>query len=101
MSTKWLVGQTARLTANIADSDGQAIDPAALRLKVQPPAGAMIAYIWGVDAEVIRDALGRFHADIVLDASGHWHWRWESDAPPAAAAEGCLVVAGSRFVQEN
>lgn len=93
----WIVGEAARLSVAITDAAGAAVDPAALRLKVKAPAGTIATYTYGVGGEIVRDALGAYHADIALAASGQWVWRWETDAPNAAAAEGELTVRASRL----
>jgi hypothetical protein len=96
-SNAWLIGETARLSVEIADAANAAADPGALRLKVKNPVGTVQTYTYGVSGEVVRDALGAYHADILLATSGQWAWRWETDAPNAGAVEGALSVDKSRI----
>lgn len=77
----WVAGETARLSLIITDPAGAAVDPAALRLRVKAPSGAVTLYTYGTDALVVRDAVGSFRADVVLAAGGVWAWRWEADTP--------------------
>lgn len=97
MSADWLIGEAARLSVAVTDVASAAIDPAALRLKVKSPAGAIATYVYGVAPEIVRDGVGLFHADIALPTSGQWIWRWETDAPNAGAFEGLLSVQRSRL----
>jgi hypothetical protein len=98
MPEPWIVGEYARLTLTVANASGAAADPGALRLKVRNPAGTVTEYIYGVAAEIVRTGLGKYRADVVVDAPGRWAWRWETTAPNAGAAEGELVVTKSKVL---
>lgn len=99
MSSEWIVGQSARITVAITDAAEIAVDPGALRLKVKPPTGAALrTYDYGASAEIVKDADGQYHADIVLDAAGTWSWRWEGTAAPhVGVGEGMLTVIKGRL----
>lgn len=94
----YLPGEVAVLNMRCAGLDGVAADPGALVLKIRPPVGAVVSYAYGVAAEVVRDAAGRYHADLVLSAAGQWAYRWELSAPNAGAAEGVITVLKSRVI---
>lgn len=94
MSDNWLPGEAARITLSVTDIDGLPIDASALRLRVLAPDETVVTYEYG-SGEVVRSALGEYHADIALTASGVWSWRWESDAPRLGAAEDSLLVQPS------
>ncbi len=94
-SNAWLIGQTARLSVAITDAAAAAADPATLRLKTKTPAGVIATYTYGVGGEIVKDAVGAYHADIALSESGRWIWRWETDAPNAGADQGALTVQAS------
>jgi hypothetical protein len=98
MPDAYLVGEAARISLRVADIDGATADPGTLKLKVKAPGGAVTTLTYGVDADVMRDGLGQFHADIVLPAAGQWAYRWELTAPNTGAAEGVIVVAKSRVI---
>lgn len=95
--SNWIIGDAARLSAVITDAAGAALDPAVLRLKTKNSAGTITTYAYGAGADIVRDAIGRYHADIALTSAGQWAWRWETDAPAAGAAEGAISVARSRI----
>ena len=96
----WIIGAGARIRLDAATAEGLPIDPDVVRVKVMTPAGTVTTYTYGNGPDVVRDALGQYHLDVPLDKSGRWHWRWETDAPQTANAEGQISVAKSRFIQE-
>jgi len=98
MSDAYIPGEVARLTLAVSNIAGAAADPGALRLKIKTPAGAITTYTYGGSADVVKDAVGTYHADIQLATAGLWAWRWELDAPNAGAAEGVAVVNKSRVI---
>lgn len=89
---RYIPGQLIRLSIAVEDIAEAAQDPGALRLLVKAPDATTTLYTYGTDAEIVRDAAGGYHADILLDAAGQWRYRWEGDAPFAGAAEGFVVV---------
>jgi hypothetical protein len=46
-------------------------------------------------AEIVRAAPGRYHADILVDLSGKWSYRWSAGE---AGDEGTFQVERSAFV---
>ena len=98
MSDTYIPGEVARVSLTATDTAGAAADPGALRLKVKPPTGALATYTFGVGADIVKDAVGRYHADILLAAAGLWAYRWELDAPNAGAVEGTITVQKSRVI---
>lgn len=98
MSDNYLIGETGRISVSITDLLNAAADPGALRLKVKSSSGVVTTYVYGASGELVKDSVGHYHADIILDAAGTWAWRWESDAPNAGASEGTLSVRKSAVV---
>lgn len=92
-SSVFVVGQTARIVNDIADAAGLAVDPGVLRLRIKDPTG--VTNTLTVGAGITKNAVGSYHADVVVSAPGTWFWRWEGDAPNAGAAQGSLVVQRS------
>ena len=97
MSNDYLVGEVARIDLDVTTPDGEAVDPGGLTLKLKPPQAAVVTHTYGAGTDIVRDALGKFHADIQLTAAGIWAWRWDLAAPNAGAIEGTLIVQPSRF----
>lgn len=93
----FLVGQVVRIHAEILGDNGQPADPGTLALHTRVGGGEVTVRTYGVDAELVRDGVGLYHADLPLEASGVLYYRWETDAPHAGAGEGKLSVAQGRF----
>lgn len=89
-------GQLARVTAAFKDAS-VAVDPDTVTFRVRSPAGTVTAYVYGVDADVVRDGLGNYHVDLALPTAGAWYWRWEATGTYAAAEEGSLLVTKGHF----
>lgn len=94
MSDLWIIGQVARFSVALTDVNGATADPGALALKLKKPDGTVVTHNYG-GGVCLKDGVGAYHADIALDASGPWAWRWESAAPNAGADENTLYVEKS------
>lgn len=83
-------GDTRRLTVTIYV--GQALtDPASLTFRFRTPAGVETTYIFGVDAQIVHDTAGVFHADLLLDQAGPWTYQWQSTSPAQTQGDTLLV----------
>ena len=98
MSDAYIPGEVARISAHVADITGVAADPGGVRLLVKAGNAVAVAYIYGVDAIIVRDSVGEYHADLPITSAGRWAYRWELTAPNAGAAEGTLSVDRSLVV---
>lgn len=88
-------GAVARIDYEARDEAGALVDPATLKLLVLSPADASSEQVWP-DGEIVRDAKGKFHADVPLTESGTWDYRWEPTGV-AAPANGELLVDEDDF----
>jgi hypothetical protein len=68
----------------------QRIDAAFITLKMLKPDRTEYE-----GAEIVRDGPGRYHADIPIDLSGTWQYRWSAGA---AADQGSFYVEPSAFL---
>lgn len=73
----YIVGQRPRFDFQIRD-DHVLTDPTTLTFKFEKPDGVETTYIYGTDAELVRDSVGKFHVELTLDQAGTWIWRQES-----------------------
>jgi hypothetical protein len=73
-------GDTRRLTLTVSEG-GTPTTPTALTLTLIAPDGTATTYTLGVDATIVQDAPGVFHADIVLDQAGLWAYDWRATSP--------------------
>ncbi len=91
MSAPYQPGDTVRLSTTFTVS-GTLTDPSAVTLTVQAPDGTATSYVYLTDAEVVKDATGTFHADIVFATAGIWTWKWLGTGTAAGVDEGTLTV---------
>lgn len=91
-------GDLARFSVTFTDAAGAPTDPTTVTLRLLHPDGSTaITYVYGTDAALIRDDVGAYHADYLLDTVGYWVWRWEGTGLVQAAVEGRIVTAESQF----
>lgn len=74
-----LPGQTAKIDLTVL-LNGVETDPDALSITVTDPAGVPTTYVYSVDANVVRDELGRYYANVLIPAGaasvGVWSYEW-------------------------
>lgn len=99
MSKNFLVGQVVRLPIRCIDPlTGTGVDPGGVILRIRPPGRALTDYTFGQTPEIVKDAVGRYHALIVADVAGEWRYRWELAAPHVGTEEGSFTVDPSKVL---
>lgn len=83
-------------------STDTATDPDVVRFRVRKPDGTVTSYVYGTDAEVVRDGTGDYHM-LVRPAAGEqgtWRWRIEAETSTgvAMAAEEALFDVAPQVV---
>lgn len=73
----YIQGQRPNFSIEIRD-EHVLTDPATLTFAFETPAGVVTTYVYGVDAALVRDSVGKFHVEITLTEPGWWKWRQES-----------------------
>lgn len=89
------VGTRVRLDATFTPAGSTTpTDPPITKFRWRTPAGVVAEYVYGVDAELVRDSAGKFHAFLLLDEPGRWwlQWRGSGNAGPAATDETAILV---------
>lgn len=89
------VGDSVRTTAYFKVS-GVLSDPSEVTLRYKTPSGTT-AYYTTPDNRIVKDATGTYRADILLNASGDWFYRWEGTGAVTAARERRLRVRPTEF----
>ena len=105
MANEYDIGDIVRLYAGDADTaltsgftqNGTAIDPGGVVVKIKNPYGATTTYTYGTDAEVVKEATGRYRVDIAPTIHGVWAYRWEGLVSAQAAEEATFTVRNSYF----
>lgn len=82
------------MSVAITNAADAAADPGGLTLKVRVPSGTITTHAYG-SGVLVKDAAGAYHADIALDESGQYLWRFEATAPDAGADQGFFEVQAS------
>lgn len=89
-------GNVRKLTASFTDADlGGAIDPDAVYLTITQPgetAEQATTYQYGVDAEIVKDNVGEYHANIGFPASGMAYYRWWSTGDGQASTPQAIEI---------
>lgn len=84
-------GDVPKISASFTDN-GAVYDPDIVQFRVMDPEGDEVTYVYGVDAEVIRDSAGHYHMDLAaIDLSGVWVYHAEgftTDNPALAQGSG-------------
>ena len=91
------VGDQVRITVQISDADGVAVDPTLLTCFYRDPVGIVTERVYETDEAVIRDGAGAYYVDLVANRSGVWVYRWECSGTVTAAVEGQFTVRRSSF----
>lgn len=98
MANSYDKNQNVRCTVVIQDVDsGAYVDPTTVTFYTIDPNGTVTTYVYGVDPEVIKDSVGHYHADVTLDVSGDWYYRWEGTGTYIGACENRMCARESKF----
>jgi hypothetical protein len=72
-------------------------DPTTIVFKYKDPSENTTTLTFGVDAAVVKDAVGAYHVDWDIDESGTWHYRWEGTGALVGAVENWFLIRASEF----
>jgi len=92
MSNHYIQGATVRLSTEIRDANRVLVDPTTITLKTENPSGAEQTY-----TDAVKDAIGKYHRDVLASTVGTWYWRWEAAGIFQQVDEGDFVVDRSAF----
>ncbi len=88
-----MVGQTTRIWCEITDcGTGLLVDPVALSLVVKKPDNTTVTYTLGVDAALVKTAVGKYQVKLLLSLPGRWSWHWDVPPPDSGVGDGQLEV---------
>jgi hypothetical protein len=85
-------GDTVRFSVTFKDDAGTAADPTSVVFKLK--AGTVVTS-YSSRPPIVRDSVGNYHIDLLLNASGVVTWRWEGDGAVAAGTEGKIGIRDS------
>jgi hypothetical protein len=98
MATTYDEGQLVRISGTFKDFAGALHDPTTVKVRWQKPDGTITIKTYVTDAEVVRDSIGAYRADIDANTQGTWKYRWEATGTGQAAKEEEFFVRASAFV---
>lgn len=90
------VGDVVRLDATFTDIDDEPVDPTTVTFRIREPDGALTAYVYGTDPEVVRSAAGVYHVEWSVTLPGLHRWRFESTGTGQAAEESRFDARASK-----
>jgi len=91
-------GAVVQVSLSIKNMTNVLADPSAIRFLVKLPDSSVVTYVYGVAAEFVKDSVGNYHIDLVMNQSGTWVYRWETDSPNGGADEGVVKVNKSNVI---
>jgi hypothetical protein len=91
MTTQFVKGEVAHLTLEVTNLLGAFVDPAALTLTVLKPDATTTTLA------TARDSVGKYSADLPLDLSGAYSYRWQSSGTNQGVGEGSFFVRAQQF----
>jgi hypothetical protein len=96
------VGQLATLSIEFLNGSGALADPATVALTITTPGGVSTTYTFA-GGQITRDATGKYHFDLTVNAAGAWTWQWNTTGTPTTTSTGYLVAvpAGSEGARDS
>jgi hypothetical protein len=94
---KYDIGDKVRLTLDVQEI-GAYVDPSTVVLKVKKPDTTVTTYTYGVGADVVKSATGRYFVLVSITAAGAWYYRWETTGPGQGAEEGAFTALKSKVL---
>lgn len=92
----YTLGKVIRSNVAFAQSSTP-VDPGGVTFKIKSPLGVTTTYVYGVDAEVVKDSTGNYHVDYEPDRQGVWSVRWQGTVSNKSAEESEFQIVESQF----
>lgn len=82
------------------DESGEPFDPDSVKLSVRRPGGKVRTYVYGTDAELVKDSTGRYHLDLLCHLPGLWYVRGftETSGQQCAQEQQIVVIEAQAVV---
>lgn len=87
------VGDTAVISAVYRTTLGVLYDPANVWGRFTDPSGNITTYQFGVDVELVKDAVGLYHFNIAVDEAGTWTYSFFTTGAGQTADYGFFTAA--------
>lgn len=86
MINYYKLGQKVRCKVSFK-VNGTLTDPTTVTAKIKAPSGNVSTYVYGTDAELVRESTGVYHVDVVTDEKRQWYFRFEGTGTCTAVEE--------------
>lgn len=99
---QYYVGDSVRVSTSTVfqDSGATPADPDVVTGKFKDPSGNVTTYVYGTDAELVKDGTGNYHFDIDIDEAGVWWYRIAGETSAGllrGADEGAFEAVATEF----
>ena len=65
-----------RVTFTDPDNADTVVDPTSVTFKYQSPDLTVTSYVFGTDAQVVKESVGKYLVRLLLDQEGTFRYRW-------------------------
>jgi hypothetical protein len=89
---KYFIGEVVTLSGAFTNPAGAAVDPSVVTFNLREPDATFTAFVFGVDAELIRDGIGLYHVDWTTAKVGSHCWGLAGTGTAQAISEGEFEV---------
>jgi hypothetical protein len=81
MRRTYVLGSKPSLRVSFKDPlNGRDMDPDSVTLKYKGPTDLTTTSLtYGTDAELIRDSVGNYHCNVLVDEAGIWVWTFRGE----------------------
>ena len=97
MAGNYDVGDSIRCSVEFKDTDDVLIDPTSISFKLKLPSGSIVTYVYGTDAQLVKDSTGKYHVDVDISSAGIYYYRFIGTGAVKAAGESKFSIKTSNF----
>lgn len=95
MTNQYDIGDMVTIYGIFSDINDVVTDPTTISVLVKDPTGTLTTYVYGVDANLIKDSVGNYHFDITPTVTGVWYYKFVGEGAVKAAEEDSFFVRTS------
>jgi hypothetical protein len=99
MANTYDVGDEVKLKGEFTDDDGNAQDPTTVTFAfLAPSASSATEYVYGTDAEVVKESTGVYYVNLGVTEAGTWRWRFYSTGTGKSAGESYFYAREQKVI---
>lgn len=87
------VGKIIRCKGTFKNESDALHDPTDVYFELTKPDNTVVTYHYGVDAQVVRDSLGKYHVLVDGNVPGYWYYKFYATGTGQASDSGSFVTA--------